>query len=347
MYESIRDEFLKIFRLETSSLSWGLSFFTALASGVPFVIGLYFDQITYGILSSMGGLVFLYFPTGGGMRHELAVMLVITLGMCMSYALGFFAQLNPSYSIAILSVVFIIITIASKAYFAGPPGNLIFVMIAFMAAYSPPLDSTQMLINAGFLFFGGFWACILGSCFNALQQSNTEVTNEFSLNGTHIKESIWMGVFIFLALFIANMFHLKPAYWVGVSCLVVMQENSVVLMWRKNIQRIIGTVVGVIISYFFLTLFPFDEWMISFIVFLLAFSISLSIRINYALTCAFITMQVMILIETVNFNHEAIQSMLNARLTDTVVGCFVGLIGGFFMLKFCFPTHSPCIENVK
>lgn len=300
------------------------------------MIGLHFDQIAYGMLASMGGLAFLYFPSGDVTRHKVVAMLLVIFGMCVSYVLGFLCQLAPVYLTEILAVVCIIITMASKAFFAGPPGNLFFLIIAFMGAYSHFSDSTQMLLNTGALALGSSLACILRLCFNVIQQENTANKDVFFLNSTHIEESILIGVFIFLALSIADLFYLTPAYWVGTSCLVVMQENSLASIWRKKFQRIIGTSVGVFISFYILKFFPVEKSTLSCIVFILAFAIAFCIKINYALACTFITVQVMVFSELINFKTETVQSILNSRLIDTIVGCVVGLLGGIFMHKFGF-----------
>jgi hypothetical protein len=59
---AMRAELLHLTTINTSDRRWQMPFAAALASGLPLLVGAYFDRMDYGLISSLGGLVFLYLP---------------------------------------------------------------------------------------------------------------------------------------------------------------------------------------------------------------------------------------------------------------------------------------------
>jgi hypothetical protein len=58
----MRAELLHLTTINASDRRWQMPFAAALASGLPLLVGAYFDRMDYGLISSLGGLVFLYLP---------------------------------------------------------------------------------------------------------------------------------------------------------------------------------------------------------------------------------------------------------------------------------------------
>ncbi|MFZ4552135.1 MAG: FUSC family protein [Aquabacterium sp.] len=52
-----------------------------------------------------------------------------------------------------------------------------------------------------------------------------------------------------LALRLAQLLHMEKAYWVPVSCLAVIQGASLRAVWTKQLQRLLGTAVGLLVSW--------------------------------------------------------------------------------------------------
>lgn len=48
--------------INASDRLWQMPFAAALASGLPLLVGAYFDRMDYGLVSSLGGMVFLSLP---------------------------------------------------------------------------------------------------------------------------------------------------------------------------------------------------------------------------------------------------------------------------------------------
>ena len=55
----VRTEWYHLTDFKHSDRPWQLPFAAALASGLPLAVGAWFGHVQYGVLSSLGGLVFL------------------------------------------------------------------------------------------------------------------------------------------------------------------------------------------------------------------------------------------------------------------------------------------------
>ena len=55
-------ELAELVRINPSDRPWQMPFAAALATGLPLLVGAYFDHMEYGLISSLGGLTFLYLP---------------------------------------------------------------------------------------------------------------------------------------------------------------------------------------------------------------------------------------------------------------------------------------------
>ena len=61
-----------------------------------------------------------------------------------------------------------------------------------------------------------------------------------------IIEAIIFGIFLSIALGIGYFLNLTNPYWVAVACIAVIQGNSTQHVFQRSIQRIIGTLIGVV-----------------------------------------------------------------------------------------------------
>lgn len=105
LWALLRSELRQLLQFNRSDRRWQLPFCAALASGLPLMVGLYFDHIEYGLVSSLGGLIFLYTPATP-LAHRMMVLMACSFGMIACHALG-------------------------------PPRGVFFMMAASIGAFSP------------------------------------------------------------------------------------------------------------------------------------------------------------------------------------------------------------------
>src|SRR5690606_36073603 len=88
-------------------------------------------------------------------------------------------------------------------------------------------------------------------------------------------DSLIIGAFVGISLALAQALQLEKAYWVPVSCLAVIQGHTLRAVWNKQLQRIIGTSIGLLVAWALLLL-PLEKWSISLIMMVLAFIIEVA-----------------------------------------------------------------------
>jgi uncharacterized membrane protein YccC len=151
-------------------------------------------------------------------------------------------------------------------------------------------------------------------------------------------DAVVIGVFVGISLAAAQLLQLQKAYWVPVSCLAVIQGASLRAVWNRQLQRVLGTGIGLLVSSALLLL-PLDKWSISLTVMTLTFVVEFTVVRHYVLATSFITPLTILLAEAATLGQAPAGALIQARFFDTVLGCFVGLVGGICL-------HSPRFREV-
>jgi hypothetical protein len=336
----MRAELLHLTTINASDRLWQMPFAAALASGLPLLIGAYFDRMDYGLISSLGGLVFLYLPNTP-MSHRMVSLMACAFGMVACYALGVMSHFFPPMMMWVLMFIAIPVTMVCRFYRLGQPGSLFFVMTASIGAYSPG-DVLQVPLKVGLLTMGCLLACLIAFFYSVyilrLQAPKPVAPLPPARFDFVVFDSVVIGVFVGISLALAQALELERAYWVPVSCLAVMQGASLRAVWNKQLQRIMGTGIGLLVSWGVLML-PLDKWSISVMMMLLAFVIEIVVVRHYGFAIIFITPLTLLLAEAATLGHSSPALLIQARFFDTVLGCVVGLVGGVCL-------HSPRFRYV-
>lgn len=336
----LRREVLHLAAFNASERRWQMPFCAALASGLPLLLGAWFDHLEYGLVSSLGGLVFLYSPDTP-LSHRMVSLMACAFGMSACYALGVMSHFFPLLLVPMLTFIAILVSMVCRFYVLGPPGSLFFIMAAAIGAYSP-VEVLQVPLFVGLLTMGALQACLIAFFYGVYavrRQAPPPVrplpraTFDFV-----VFDSIVIGGFVGIALALAQALQLERPYWVPVSCLAVIHGASLRAVWTKQVHRIVGTGVGLLLSWGLLTL-PLDKWSISLAMMLLAFVIETLVVRHYGLAAVFITPLTILLAEAGRLGHGSPEAILQARLFDTVLGAVVGLLGGVCL-------HSPRFRAV-
>ena len=70
----IRTEWRHLTKVHASDRPWQMPLCAALASGLPLFIAAYFNRLDYGLIATLGGLVFLYTPDTP-LHHRLVALM--------------------------------------------------------------------------------------------------------------------------------------------------------------------------------------------------------------------------------------------------------------------------------
>jgi len=336
----MRREVLHLATINASDRSWQMPFCAALAMGLPLLVGAYFDHLDYGLASSLGGLVFLY-SSNTPLSHRMASLMACAFGMSACYALGVMTHFLPLLLVPVLIFSAILVSMVCRFYLLGPPGSLFFFMAAAIGAYSP-VEVLQVPLFVGLVSMGTLLACLIAFFYSLsilrLQAAQPVSPLPPASFDFVVFDSVVIGVFVGISLTLAQLLQLERAYWVPISCLAVMQGVTLRAVWTKQVHRIVGTGIGLLLSWALLAL-PLDKWSVSLMMMVLAFVIEMLVVRHYGLAMIFVTPLTILLAEATQLGHGTPAALLQARLFDTLLGSVVGLLGGVCL-------HSPRFRKV-
>lgn len=315
-------------QVQPSDRPWQMPLCAALSSGLPLFIAAYFDRLDYGLIATLGGLVFLYTPETR-LSHRLVTLMACAFGMSAPYALGVLAGFFPLALVPMLTFIAVMVTMVCRYYMVGPPGGLFFIMAASIGAFSAG-DPLPVPLQVGLVSMGCLLACLI-AFFYSLYVLRIRAPKPVKLRPRAtfdyvILDSVVIGAFVGISLMLAQFFQVERPYWVPVSCLAVIQGASLRAAWNRHVQRIIGTAIGLLVAWGLMAL-PLDKWTIALTVTALAFIIEVMVVRHYGIAAVFITLLTIFLAEAAYFGLNSPNALILARFYDTILGCVVGMAG--------------------
>jgi len=336
----LRLEWHDLTTIHASDRPWQMPFAAALASGLPLLIGAWFDHLEYGLISSLGGMTFIYLPATP-LHHRMVSIMAVGFGMIACYAFGLIAHFFPVLVTPVLGLVAILVSMVCRFYRVSVPGSLFFVMAASIAAYSPT-DVLQVPLKVGLLAMGGLLAALIAFVYSVfilrLRTPHPIAPLPPATFDFVVFDSVVIGVAVGLSLALAQLLQLERPYWVPVSCLAVIQGLSLRAVWTRQVHRVLGTALGLLLAWILLIL-PLEKWSISLLVIALSFIIENAVVRHYGFAVIFITPLTIFLADAATLGQGSPNAVIEARLFDTLLGCFVGLVGGACL-------HNPKFREV-
>ena len=327
----LRAEWRALTTLQATDRAWEMPVAAALAAGLPLLVGAWFDRMSWGMVSSLGGLVFLYLPPTP-LYHRMVMLMACSFALIGCYTLGIMSHFVPVLMMPTLVFTTILVTMVSRFYALSPPGGMVFVVAASIGAYSRVDNMEQLPMMVGLVAMGALLACLIGFFYSLyiLRRHDPrpvaplpKPTFDFV-----VFDSVVIGVFVGISLVIAQALRLERAYWVPISCVAVLQGASLRAVWDRQLHRIIGTGAGLLLSWGLLLL-PMDKWSMALTMMALTFVIESTVVRHYAIAAMFITPLTIMLAEVATQGGPiSPAALIEARFYDTVLGCLVGLAGG-------------------
>jgi uncharacterized membrane protein YccC len=129
---------------------------------------------------------------------------------------------------------------------------------------------------------------------------------------------------------VAFSLNIDNPYWIPISCLAVMQGSSSKHTWLRGTQRIIGTLVGLGITWLIASGHPAPFFMVISITLLQIIVEFLVVR-NYGIAVIFITILTIFLSESGRQLTQDTNGIFFARMIDIIIGSVIGIIGGWIL----------------
>lgn len=336
-----KHEWRQLTTIRASNRPWLMPFAAALAIGIPLLLGAYFGRMEQAMIASLGGLVFLHLPETP-LQHRMVTLMACGFGMIACYALGLLSQLAPAFMMLTLTVTATLVTMVCRFYRLGPPGSLFFIMAAAIGAYTPA-ELGELPLRIGLFAMGCLCAGLVAFVYSLyiLRGRSPEPvapTPPASFDFV-VFDSLVIGIFVGQSLLAAQLLGFEKAYWVPVSCLAVIQGMNLRAVWERQLHRIIGTTVGLAVSWGLLAL-PLDPWRIAGLIIVLAFIVETAIVRHYAFAAVFITPLTIMLGDAATLQQGSATELVSTRFFDTVLGSLMGLAGGVALHSAALRRHT-------
>lgn len=335
----IKRELRALITIKPSDRPWQMPIAAAIASGLPMLVAAAFDRMADGVAAALAGLVFLYLPATS-LHHRMATLMACCFGMITSYTLGILCQLMPDATVPLITVMAILVTAACRYYRIGPPGSFFFIMAATIAAFAP-VELSQMPHKIGIVAIGCMHAALIAFLYS-LHILRRRPPNPAPAPPEDILNEVWVdalliGLSVGIALAIAQFFALERAYWVPISCLAVLQGVTLRAAWNRQVQRILGTTIGLFLTGAILLVVR-DAWAVACAIILLTFLIETAVVRHYGFATIFITPLTILLAEAPHLGFSDVGDLMEARFLYTLLGACMGFVGALAL-------HVPASRN--
>ncbi|MDD6056284.1 MAG: FUSC family protein [Helicobacter sp.] len=334
MFHKLKQELKLIITWNPSDRSWQMPLFAGFCVGLILFIATLFEMPNFGLVSVIGAMIFLYVPETP-IYHKMILSMSCAFGIIVSFTLGLLGQSFPSF---IPLIVFAVTLISAKAvrYFSiGSPGFFFFAFATILGTYIP-FEVAEYPMAIGLVALGTMVAVFMVLVYAlfmiyVFKKPIKEIprVGEFGF-GVIIIDPMIIAFFVGFAMFLQAHFELERGYWVGISCAAVMTAVTFKQIWIKQLQRIVGTIVGVSLAYFLLH-FVFTPLEFAILMMILMFFAELVVQRNYALSMVFLTPYSTYLAEAASFMQYNPEVIIQARVLDIIIGSLIGLVGGACM----------------
>lgn len=325
----LHQEWRHLTAITPSDRPWQMPVAAALASGVPLAFGAAFDRLEDGLTASLSGLVFLYLPQTA-LRDRMKRIAACALGMAACYALGLLCHFTPWFTAPALACITMVVTLFVRRHAVAPPGSLFFIMVAAIGA-DTPMEIRQWPLRVGWFGSGAMLACLIALIYSLLSLRHHKLpaaprTPRPAFDSIAL-DAVIIGTSVGLSVALAQLMRLEKSYWVPVACIAVIQGTTLRAVWNRQVQRIIGTTLGLLWAWAVLSL-PLHPWLITALVTVLMLVIETLVVRQYMVAAMFITPLGILLAEAATLGETPAAMLVTARFFDTLLGAFVGFLGG-------------------
>ncbi|KAA9333645.1 FUSC family protein [Adhaeribacter soli] len=323
----------QLLEIRKTDRKWHLPVVAGLCVGIPVLAGYYTGHLQDGKLASMAALVILYIQSQH-LVNRMIILMACSFGILLSFAVGVTFSFDPYVAALVLGIFSFAVHLA--LYFlkmVRPPGNFFFLMLASVAICQP-FNLATVPHKLGLIGIGTIISCVIGLVYSLLILRPLNAGNEtITVNKNpyvNFIESVTYGFFVGLALLVGNLLELENPYWVPTSCAAVMQGISTRHVWQRSIQRILGTFVGLILTWGILLLHP-SLLQICLGIIALQIMVEFLVVRNYGIAVVFITVLTIFLAETGASLTQNPTNLIETRFYDILIGSIIGGFGGWIL----------------
>ncbi len=325
--------------LSLKTLPWDKAIRQTLSVGVPLIVGAATGSLRYGVVALIGGMYTVSIANVDAHRKD---RLLATLGS--SVLITGCAQLGSWLSHSPGWIAFGVLVLGTTAGWLHRSHIAIEIMVRFavlgflfgalqLAAFGAQLiEIDERVLFA--LLSGGLWTTFLLAIEQRLfrSQSLTILPNLSegwqrirSKQTAGLRFALCYGIVATIAFSRSILLHLPRPFWVTATTLLVMKPDSRATI-RQTSQRILGTLIGVLLVEAIITS-THNSALLIICILLSAPLIPIGLAKNYTLSCAALTVLVMVMIDLLTLDQGGDRALLPVRFYATLFGCGLTAIG--------------------
>lgn len=315
---------------------WRAGLEAGLATGIPLILLTLAGYQSLGLIASLGSFAALYYPQLNHVDRAKALIL-LGLGLIVASLVG--VAFASSVWLTVLGVVFVasLACILILGYKVGPPGPLAFILANGVSGHLASPVSLGGAGVEGYLVVLMVAAGVASSLFvigaprvlpsvrkrEGAARSFGEIFSFLELD----KGQRWVVLRVVTAVVLASLVSvplgIPRAYWVVLTAVAILQAtHRVPLTITRAVQRLLGTLGGVLVFMLIARLGPSGPWLVP-IVSGLEFMTEVVVAKNYGLALLFITPTALV-ISTANLVGSPFDVM-GERVLDTLLGALVAM----------------------
>lgn len=312
------------------------------------VVGYVSGNYSFNAIGSMGVFTFLnYTPTEGAriMKRLIFVGIVLTI----SYNLGMLSTLNPWLPPIIIGLIAFFSRLFFRLFQIDKPGD-IFAVLCAAAGATKPVTFSEMPQLSFFFICGVVLSIVMGYITlrieGAPKQSvhfNFYLIERVRQYPRSVVDSFNYAISLFIVSYINLALGLGSYSWMMVSASAILQGNTLLQIYSRNFQRIIGTVLGLVTAALLLSL-PMN--VTTKIIFIVIFYVIVEYFMprNYSIGIFFVTNMVML--QMTLATPDIWPELLQARFFGITIGSVLGAISATLQYRL-YHFYSQTIINER
>jgi hypothetical protein len=328
----LREHLSKSLQLQPTPSPWPRMILSALSVALPLIVGLNRGELRIAIFGSLFGFLMILNDHFGTLGKRIIHLITTYLFIISGYLIG---MLLNEHSWLLMIALFCMSYLVGKSKGLGLELErmLLFTTLQLLAASQLP-GIKGHYVQAFFYSTFSLFSYLVCLCLVYLvmkhetnfQKSKRQEFREAITRKESNRYALTLAFMTCSGLWFAQYLHMERGYWVVGTILIVMMPDRYQSLYR-SFQRILGTLIGVVIASLMMKLGKNPIILISFCTFA-AFMTPYGQIKNYWLTNVFIAALILFFLEISNFKpHHGDFDLAILRLMDIGLGCFLGSLG--------------------
>ena len=151
-----------------------------------------------------------------------------------------------------IAIVAFLARLLFRLYGIEKPGALLVIMSTAMGT-SNNFPLHKIPIMASFVLLGVVTGIIMGIVLHFIDKRptffKTDVSSRTTLyRSASLLDALHYAAILFLAAYLSQSLHLVNAYWMTFTCAAILQGENLHSVMQRNVQRILGTSLGLLLS---------------------------------------------------------------------------------------------------